>query len=384
MRFPSEKQPNPTTTVAGHVEVAPPLSKTTESSNWTTIKPSKTENVQIIGNYSIAVQQINKNGIGNEENMTPSSTPSLLEMLNVLRKLPREKLVELYLGEGGFFIDTVSTSTESVLEFLNQLREQPMTTTTTSATTTTKTTNTTETSNSMLMVTTMESPVRDEIVEDSTENPFEDTTTAQESFLDEEDESPNITSDAKNLTENSTPHVPTESQSNRPPTTTTTKLFSNAFRPPLIDSISNAQNGSSSISATTARTNHQQPSSSTNKQSTTYEFTDYPPPLPPRGFERESTNSIPATDTSFAVGVAVGILACVVVASTGVTWCVCRRHWGRRNVYATMEAEEIPRAFTKPGPPVILPKEFHQATRIHTLVTNPGDAGGDIGPSSKL
>ena len=91
----------------------------------------------------------------------------------------------------------------------------------------------------------------------------------------------------------------------------------------------------------------------------TYEFTDYPPPLPPPITEYNYQGN---TDTSFAVGVAVGILACVVVAATGVTWCICRRHWGRRNVYATMEADEIPRAFTKPGPPIILPDEFTQAS----------------------
>ena len=92
--------------------------------------------------------------------------------------------------------------------------------------------------------------------------------------------------------------------------------------------------------------------------SVVYEFTDYPPPLPPP----PRTNRESYTDTSFAVGVAVGILACVVVLGGGATWCVCRRtcSFSTRNVYATMEAEEIPRTFTKPGPPIILPGEFDQ------------------------
>ena len=62
-----------------------------------------------------------------------------------------------------------------------------------------------------------------------------------------------------------------------------------------------------------------------------------------------------------------GILACVIVAAACVTWCVCRKHWGRRNVYATMEAEEMPKNFTKPGPPIILPNELYsKRTKVFT------------------
>ena len=107
------------------------------------------------------------------------------------------------------------------------------------------------------------------------------------------------------------------------------------------------------------------PSISTTPKS--YEFTDYPPPLPPPLPEYPRINREQNTDTSFAVGVAVGILACVVVLGGGATWCVCRRtcSFSTRNVYATMEAEEIPRAFTKPGPPVILPDEFDQVSKAN-------------------
>ena len=111
------------------------------------------------------------------------------------------------------------------------------------------------------------------------------------------------------------------------------------------------------------------PSDSTELNSITYEFTDYPPPLPPSlpefpSMKHPKNDPIDRIDASFAIGVAVGIFACVIVASTAVTWCVCRKHWGRRNVYATMETEDIPKAFTKPGPPVILPKEVEQSRRL--------------------
>ena len=78
---------------------------------------------------------------------------------------------------------------------------------------------------------------------------------------------------------------------------------------------------------------------------------------------------------------AVGILACVVVLGGGATWCVCRRtcSFSTRNVYATMEAEEIPRAFTKPGPPVILPEEFDQIGKSSRgLIRKPSFYKGEI------
>ena len=40
-----------------------------------------------------------------------------------------------------------------------------------------------------------------------------------------------------------------------------------------------------------------------------------------------------------------------------------------------MEAEEIPKAFTKPGPPIILPNELYATTqtKVMAVMTNKGD-----------
>ena len=313
----------------------------------TTIKPTKS--VQVIGNYSIAVQQATKVKTKDGVEEIIEKTSSLLDLLDFLRQLPREKLAEIYFGKDESKKETNGTvqkpqsSTESVLEFLNNLRERPVSTSTKASTTLSTSTISSNVAESSEVVTT----------------DYEITTVP--SSEDEKDTIPpdllfNEDLDLFNETETES-IVVTSDIDDTNSTLTIDKLY-------IINTTQIPAQETSTKSSTTSTITT---STSTNQ----YEFTDYPPPLPPPLTETEESfkrdhhqqGQQSGYDTSFAVGVAVGILACVVVASTGVTWCVCRRHWGRRNVYATMEAEEIPRAFTKPGPPVILPEEINRASR---------------------
>ena len=321
IRFPENS--STTSERSSLLDVLPPNSTTTTTEPPSTIQPTKStsSNVQIIGNYSVAVQHVSQ-----EEDIVVKATP-LLELLNILRQLPNEKLLEIYpklLGEaenGGSFYQT---STESVLDFLNQIREQPKTTTTSSPvviTTTTKPSKvlTTASSPSNTLTSTTLSPITIEQTTKITTPVYE--TKSNESFS------------------STTPNA----------TTTTTDSFLAAV---------------------------------TETATVTYEFTDYPPPLPPSLPEFPTIvkhkESESGGGASFAIGVAVGIFACVLVASTGVTWCVCRRHWGRRNVYATMErSEEMPRGLTKPGPPIILPSEFESSKRLSTTISKPENQNDD-------
>lgn len=354
IRFPDE-----TSTVRTSLLVSEP-SRPTSTSTTSTIRPSKSENVHIIGNYSIAVQQVKSIQKENDEvEEIIEKTSSLLELLDFWRKLPRERLAEIYphvLGQGGRdgHDGTAQTST---LELLNKLRQQETTVASTSTTTSTSSPST-STTNFLLK-------------EDFDENGsnLESTTW----FYDERDV---VTSNDDALTEN----VEAE---------TIVPVFHNEEIDMVI--INETSNNNQEIKLLEdVQINHEgaevppplvtdNTDSSTEFVSTlrpipTYEFTDYPPPLPP------SLSGYPGTppqgkgpslshrsDASFAVGVAVGILACVIVAAACVTWCVCRKHWGRRNVYATMEAEEIPKAFTKPGPPIILPNELFSSTQTKVM-----------------
>lgn len=310
------------------LEVSPTLSTTTETSS---IKPSKAfGNVKIIGNYSVAVQHVTQ-----DEELVVKATP-LLELLNILRQLPKEKLLELYPK----LLDETKngpqrTSTESALEILNDIRENPPTTTTTTTSTTRQTTKYTTLATTETPAT-KGSTVAEEVTTIATTNmTFNSTTVSTTRSMDK----------VGNLTE------------------FTTETLSE-------------YDGSSTERNPSSVTPNDEFISTTEYLSTvpiTYEFTDYPPPLPPSlpqfpsvvvTHHDDKHERIDRIDASFAIGVAVGIFACVIVASTAVTWCVCRKHWGRRNVYATMETEDIPKAFTKPGPPVILPREYEHTRRL--------------------
>ena len=61
-----------------------------------------------------------------------------------------------------------------------------------------------------------------------------------------------------------------------------------------------------------------------------------------------------------AVVSAAAVLLCLVVAAALITYCVCRNHFHRKNIYTTMEVEPRPQFFTKPGPPVILRHEVEE------------------------
>jgi len=334
IRFPLEQEnvDNHTTTERLLVDSTPPLDAT---KNWTTttIKPTKSNSVQVIGNYSIAVQHASKVKIDDGAEEIIEQKSSLLEVLNFLRQLPREKLAEIYFGVEGN--KNSASTTESVLEFLNDLREQQRTST--AATTTTTATTTKEpvptlgisstvktTSTSIQTTTAAEDEVT--IIFINEQEDYIDTT---EKVVNELDLPPHLVQDNFTLVDN----VSTSTEKIEP--------YGHSH-PPLVSEDTLDKINTTPRALTT---------------SVAYEFTDYPPPLPPPRINRDNY-----TDTSFAVGVAVGILACVVVLGGGATWCVCRRtcSFSTRNVYATMEAEEIPRTFTKPGPPIILPGEFDQ------------------------
>jgi hypothetical protein len=312
-----------------------------------------------------------KNKNGAEEIIEQNS--SLLEVLNFLRQLPREKLAEFYFAAEGN--QNSASTTESVLEFLNDLREQQKTTTTSTVkvtTTTEKPKPTTAFSTTVSSSTTTTSTTRSTSTEKEADLVTilydEDLIDSTEKIVPDQDITPNLQDDLlKSANVTSIDNKITNSSSN----TNLTLAQKPSLTPPILVTNYNSNNLS------------QTPSILTTPKS--YEFTDYPPPLPPPGpplSDYPRINREQNTDTSFAVGVAVGILACVVVLGGGATWCVCRRtcSFSTRNVYATMEAEEIPRAFTKPGPPVILPEEFDQVSKAK----NHGSSIGKVPYSSEL
>ena len=349
-----------------------PLETSKNATNdWTTttIRPTKSttksNSVQVIGNYSIAVQHASKvkTESGAEEIIEQKS--SLLEVLNFLRQLPREKLAEIYFGAEGIENSSAST-TESVLEFLNDLREQQRTSTTTTTTTTTSTT--TKTPDIALDITSTTISISSTTV---TTTISTTTSKIEEIAILIEDDEENDATEQSVLEPDTVPEMETEElalvpedvieiENDKDNTTDTSVSPSSPLPqppPPLI--VATTENFTTVFSTTSTTTT----TTSTTSLISSYEYTDYPPPLPPPLSDYPNLiNRDQKTDTSFAVGVAVGILACVVVLGGGATWCVCRRtcSFSTRNVYATMEAEEIPRAFTKPGPPVILPEEFDQ------------------------
>lgn len=65
-----------------------------------------------------------------------------------------------------------------------------------------------------------------------------------------------------------------------------------------------------------------------------------------------------------AVVSAAAVLLCLVAAAALITYCVCRSHFHRKNIYTTMEVEPRPQFFTKPGPPVILRHEVEERRRV--------------------
>ena len=135
IRFPNDN--NVTTSTVATTTTLLTTSPTTTTTTTSTIKPTKPKNVQIIGNYSVAVQHVTED----TEELVVKATP-LLELLNILRQLPNEKLLELYPK----LLDETkngpyrTTSTESVLDILNDIRENPTTSATTTSTTATTTT----------------------------------------------------------------------------------------------------------------------------------------------------------------------------------------------------------------------------------------------------
>jgi len=394
VRFPNEQDNGLKTTPKPPEEflIDSPIEAATNNSDWTTttIKPTKStttiqpttlepiksttksNSVQVIGNYSIAVQHASKVKKENGAEEIIEQNSSLLEVLNYLRQLPREKLAEIYFGAEGN--QNSASTTESVLEFLNELREQQKTTTTSTAkiTSTTENPKPTTAFSTTVSSSTTTSTTRSILTEKEAEIVTilydEDLIDSTEKIVPDQDITPNVEDDLleyDNVT--SIDNKITNSSSN----TNLTLAQKPSLSPPILVTNYNSNNLS------------QTPSILTTPKS--YEFTDYPPPLPPPGpplSDYPRINRDQNTDTSFAVGVAVGILACVVVLGGGATWCVCRRtcSFSTRNVYATMEAEEIPRAFTKPGPPVILPDEFDQVSKAN----NHGSSIGKAPYSSEL
>merc|ERR1712051_111142 len=160
VRFPNEQDNGLNTTPKATEEflIDSPIKAATNNSDWTTttIKPTKStttikpttiepiksttkaNSVQVIGNYSIAVRHASKVKKENGAEEIIEQNSSLLEVLNYLRQLPREKDAKIYFGAEGN--QNSASTTESVLEFLNELREQQKTTTTS----TVKITSTTE------------------------------------------------------------------------------------------------------------------------------------------------------------------------------------------------------------------------------------------------
>ena len=374
---------------------------TTETLTTTTpkiISPSKSNEssaVTILGNYSVAVQHqeattSNTTTPNPEAEEIIEKTSSLLELLDFWRQLPRSRLAEIYphiLGYGSSENVQTQTSTESVLQLLNKLRQQE--TSTQRKTSTVSSTTTSAVTSSSL------------ILEESNE---EFTTIRYEDLADAYDDANNNNDDTfkeYNVAETTSVdpdvihHQDLDLIINN---TQTQSIFTQSFQVVNGGVAIGTEKVSANLSdnltesfvpSKISTTELIELSSSPVPPVSKYEFTDFPPPLPPPPSSiyniEEQQNPIPAppssnlrpeenagddgystrhaaasrNDASFAVGVAVGILLCVIVAAACVTWCLCRKHWGRRNVYATMEAEEMPKAFTKPGPPIILPNELY-------------------------
>ena len=377
--------PESTSTTSTSTESPVTTTPLTTSTTTPSIQPTKPENVQIVGNYAVAVQHattVSKSrnnsrddqdaGGGSEENdeIVVVKPSSLLELLNFWRQLPKEKVAELYPQVvAAISNDPVQTSTESVLELLNKLREQQETSTTSEA------------PNSATSLSPIEPPIKAVATDLALEPEMPANETASVHFENDSDSDTNETEDA-HLEE--TAEIMTEDETQE---TTTLPMFEEDSvleqEPDSITQNSTTQSTTTTTTSTTSSTTTITPvsieqstvTSPSPTSVTTSMFTDYPPPgvvaaggMPPAtppydgGGGDESPNrsligDVRNSDHSFAIGVAVGILACLVVASTCVTWCVCRRHWGRRNVYATMEAD-FPTPFTKPGPPVIFPDEI--------------------------
>ena len=378
---------------------------TTETSTTTTpniISPSKSNAsslsaVTILGNYSIAVQHQEASTTTTTTTTTPiplkqeeiiEKTSSLLELLDFWRQLPRSRLAEIYphiLGYGSPENVQTQTSTESVLQLLNKLRQQE---TSTQRETTTVSTTTTSAITS--------SSVQADLLEDLNE---EFTTLRYEDLAAYEDNNNDDAFTEYNVAETTSvaPDAIHHKELDLINDTQTQSIFTQGDQVngvAITEQVSaNLSNNLTELFVPSKIPTDELVVSSSPVPVSKYEFTDFPPPLPPPpsiyNIEEEQ-NPIPPpppsstlrpkdsgtrhaaaasrNDASFAVGVAVGILACVIVAAACVTWCLCRKHWGRRNVYATMEAEEMPKAFTKPGPPIILPNELyanHSTTVVH-------------------
>jgi len=372
---------------------------TTETLTTTTpkiISPSKSNEssaVTILGNYSVAVQH---QEVTTSNTTTPNpeaeeiieKTSSLLELLDFWRQLPRSRLAEIYphiLGYGSSENVQTQTSTESVLQLLNKLRQQE-TSTQRKTSTVSSTTTSAVTSSSLILEESNEefTTVRYEDLADT----YDDANNNDDAFIEY-----NV-AETTSVDQDVIHHQDLDLIINN---TQTQSIFTQSFQV-----VNGVANGTEKVSANLSdnltesfvpskisTTELIELSSSPVPPVSKYEFTDFPPPLPPPPSSiyniEEQQNPIPAppssnlrpeenagedgystrhaaasrNDASFAVGVAVGILLCFIVAAACVTWCLCRKHWGRRNVYATMEAEEMPKAFTKPGPPIILPNELY-------------------------
>ena len=333
------------------------------------------ENVRILQNYAVT-------NFNNNLSTTRSTTESVIELLDRLRNLPPE--------ESGGHLEALGSGSESAdpadntLQLLNEWREDVRVTVGGGQTN--------ESTTSTLM-------------EDKTTTPslptgvMKPVTTTQETYI--------ITEGSNNPGNNEgvfTTDIFTTTTITTTSITANTKTTASTAVTPTINNFGSGD-ASSQATITTAKTSSAEeniPSSTTSIVigTTTFEKTTsldmlelYTTPLPTTsantngnilipnvplvavggGVIKDSDSAGDKEDSGaafwdsrveIAVVSAAAVLLCLVAAAALITYCVCRNHFHRKNIYTTMEVEPRPQFFTKPGPPVILRHEVEERRAI--------------------
>ncbi len=302
--------------------------------------------VSISRNYAVT-------NYNNNLSTSTTTTESVIELLDRLRKLPPEALqaVRGREGETGAAVGEEEkegkTETESVLQILNEWRErvrleegnsddeaEPVSV---QSTTNEKTTNNTSSVDSITTATTAP--------------PTTFTSTAMLTPV-----TTTVTTTVASTTATTTT---TTEQSTSPTTSNTPRTTTSMTTQRLFETTTTSTTSTTTLLSTT------EVSSSSTGGGEVEAFTGVPlvvvgnsPATTPE--EDDDADDPPAAFWDSRVEVAVlsaaVVLLCLVAAATLITCCVCRNHFSRKNIYTTMEAEP-PKFFTKPGPPVILSHE---------------------------
>jgi hypothetical protein len=386
------------------------------------------EEESVMSPVAAAVKISQNYAVTNFNNNLLTTTESVIELLDRLRKLPPaeaggqlealESVTSATEAAGG----ELEAETESVLQFLNDWREQvKIEKVATTEETTTKETTTEETTTEETEVVTNTEVVLEDTtmkveetstttVETTSENEhgvltdavtpktdldltthdseveYEKTTVTSVSVKDDTEIAPTNITDQQDLFEYTTSAtaaaVDSRTQGDTEiedivvtPETTTTSTTEDISKEAFEES-------PATISETSASTEPSPPSSSEPS------FTGVPLLVvggstarttisEDKEEEEEETPAFWDSRVEVAVLSASAVLLCLVVAAACITYCVCRNLFNKKNIYTTMEAEP-PKFFTKPGPPIILRHE------VGGFGSGGGGEGGDGGGTDHL